>query len=101
MDNGAHDFVTTMQGAGVAPGPVHLIRMSLTDPQDIERVEVCGAGRGAVTDPPFYDAQRGIAVAYDSANGIVQAFRFDGRLTPLWRRELGHAAHMISYPADR
>lgn len=98
MDNGAHDFVTTMQGAGIAPGPVHLIRMSLTDPRDIERVEVCGAARGAVTDPPFYDAQRRIAVAYDSANGVVQAFRFDGRLTPLWRRELGHAAHMIGYP---
>jgi hypothetical protein len=97
MDNGAHDYVTTMQGAGVAPGPVHLIRMSLTDPADVESVEVCGAPRGAVTDPPLYDARRRVAVAYDSANGVVQAFRFDGRLTPLWRRELGHAAHMVHF----
>jgi hypothetical protein len=98
MDNGAHDFVTTMRGAGVSPGPVHLVRMSLADSDDLERVEVCGAASGAVTDPPLYDAGRRIAVAYDSANGIVQAFRFDGSLTPLWRRELSHAAHMILHP---
>jgi hypothetical protein len=97
MDNGAHDYVTTMQGAGVAPGPVHLIRMSLSDPDDVEFAEVCGAARGAVTDPPLYDEGRRIAVAYDSANGVVQAFRFGDRLEPLWRRELGHAAHMVFY----
>ena len=82
LDNGDHDFVTTMRGAGVAPGPVHLIRMSLTDPDDRETVEVCGLPYGAVTDPPLYDADRRIAIAYDSANGIVQAFSFDGRLAP-------------------
>lgn len=98
LDNGAHDFVTTMRGAGVAPGPVHLIRMSLTDPDDRECVEVCGARRGAVTDPPLYDAERRIAIAYDSANGVVQAFSFDGQLTPLWQRDLSHSAHMIVYP---
>ena len=98
LDNGDHDFVTTMRGAGVAPGPVHLIRMSLADPGDRESVEVCGVPRGAVTDPPLYDEQRRIAVAYDSANGVVQAFSFDGRLTSLWRRELSHSAHMILFP---
>jgi hypothetical protein len=99
MDNGAHDFVTTMRGAGVAPGPVRLFRYSLTDPDDRESVEVCGAPRGAVTDPPLYDEARRIAVAYDSANGVVQAFRFaGGALRPLWRRDLSHSAHMILFP---
>ena len=37
LDNGAHDFVTTMRGAGVAPGPVRLIRMALEDPADPRR----------------------------------------------------------------
>ncbi len=97
MDNGDHDFVTTMRGAGVAPGPVHLIRVSLADADDHEIVEVCGLPRGAVTDPPLYDDTREIAVAYDSANGVVQAFRFDGTLRPLWRRELSHAAHMLLF----
>jgi hypothetical protein len=98
LDNGDHDFVTTMRGAGVAPGPVHLLRMSLDDPLDVERVPVCGLPRGAVTDPPLYDEERRIAVAYDSANGVVQAFRFDDRLEALWRRELDHAAHMLFFP---
>jgi hypothetical protein len=98
MDNGAHDFVSTMRGAALSPGPVHLFRLSLSDRDDVECVEVCGMPRGAVTDPPLYDPHRRIAVAYDSANGVVQAFSFDGSLAPLWRRELDHAAHMVLYP---
>ena len=98
LDNGAHEYSTTMRGAGASSGPVHLIRVSLEDPGDREVVEVCGAPHGAVTDPPLYEPQRRIAIAYDSANGIVAAFRFDGRLEPLWRRDLDHSAHMICYP---
>lgn len=98
MDNGAHEFVTTMRGAGVAPAPMHLIRISLTDSDERESVEVSGMPRGAITDPPLYDEARRIAVAYDSANGIVQAFHFGERLEPLWRRELSHSAHMILHP---
>ena len=98
LDNGEHRYSSTMLGAGVAPGPVHLIRISLSDPGDMEAVEVCGAPRGAVTDPPLYDPVRRIAIAYDSAAGVLAAFRFDGRLRPLWQRRLAHAAHMIRFP---
>jgi hypothetical protein len=98
LDNGAHEYSTTMRGAGVTSGPVHLIRISLQDPGDRELVEVCGEPRGAVTDPPLYEPRRRIAIGYDSANGVVAAFRFDGRLQPLWRRQLDHSAHMICYP---
>jgi hypothetical protein len=97
LDNGAHDYVTTMRGAGRSSGPVHLIRASLADADDREVVEVCGAAHGTVTDPPLYDESRRIAIAYDSGNGVVQAFRFDGSLRPLWRRQLDHAAHMILF----
>jgi hypothetical protein len=98
LDNGAHDYVTTMLGAGVAEGPVHLIRVSLTGPSRPEIVEICGAARGAVTDPPLFDPERRIAIGYDSANGVLAAFRFEDRLRPLWQRPLAHAAHMIRYP---
>ena len=97
MDNGEHDFVTTMRGAGVAPGPVRLLRFSLSDHGDRESAEISGLPRGAVTNPPLYDPARQIAIAYDSANGVVAAFRFDGRLEPLWRRELSHAAHVVLF----
>lgn len=99
LDNGAHDYTITMRNAGRAAGPVHLIRIALDDSSDHEVVEVCGAPKGAVTDPPLYDAERRIAVAYDSANGVVAAFGFGDTLKPLWQRELDHAAHMIHYPA--
>ncbi len=98
MDNGEHRYSTTMLGAGVATGPVHLIRISLSDPEDAEHVEVCGARRGAVTDPPLYDPERRIALAYDSANAALVGFRFTDRLERLWERRLAHAAHMIRYP---
>jgi hypothetical protein len=98
LDNGSHDYATTMRGAGIASGPVRLIRISLSSSQDHEAVEVCGAARGTVTDPPLVDATRRIAVAYDSGNAVVQAFRFGTTLEPLWRRELAHAAHMIQFP---
>ena len=98
LDNGEHDYASTMLGAGVATGPVHLHRISLADPTDREAAEVCGAPRGTVTDPPLYDPERRIAIGYDSGNGVLAAFRFDGRLKPLWQRPLAHAAHMIRYP---
>src|SRR5581483_1626524 len=100
LDNGAHDYTTTMRGAGVAPGPVRLMRVSLRNHQDRETVEVCGLPRGTVTDPPLYDEARRIAVAYDSGNGIVQAFRYGDRLEPLWQRQLAHAAHMVEFPGS-
>jgi hypothetical protein len=93
-------YVTTMRGAALGTGSVRLIRVSAADCSDHEIVEVSRLSRGAVTDPPLYDAERRIAVGYDSANGVVQAFRFEKRLLPLWRRELDHAAHMVFFPAS-
>jgi hypothetical protein len=98
MDNGEHDYVTTMLGAGVASGPVHLVRVSLSDAGDHELVAVGGAPAGAVTNPPLFDAERRVAVAYDSANGVLSAFRFDGgRLQPVWRRPYATAGHLLLF----
>jgi hypothetical protein len=98
MDNGQHDYVTTMLGAGVAAGPVHLVRVSLRDADDHELVPVCGEPGGAVTNPPLFDVQRQVAVAYDSANGVLAAFRLDGgRLRPLWQRPHASAGHLLLF----
>lgn len=99
LDNGSHDYSSTMRGAGLAKGPIRLVRVSISDCADVEAVEVSGVERGTATNPPVYDPGRRIAVGYDSGNGIVQAFRFDGGLVPLWRAALNHAAHMILFPA--
>jgi hypothetical protein len=98
MDNGDHDFVTTMLGAGQARGPVHLVRVSLEDSGDHELVEVSGAPAGSITNPPLFDAGRQVAVAYDSANGVLAGFSFrGGRLQPLWQRPYASAGHMLLF----
>jgi hypothetical protein len=97
MDNGAHDYATTMRGAGRAAGPVRLIRVSVTDSADHDAVAVSGRPRGTVTNPPLHDPARHIVVAYDSGNGVVRAFRHRVSLEPLWQRELSHAGHMLLF----
>jgi hypothetical protein len=98
MDNGDHRYAGTMLGAGVAEGPVHLVRAAVGD-GSFELLEISGRPSGAVTNPPLYDPERRIAVAFDSANAVLAAWRFaDGRFAPLWRHPFGTASHMIRYP---
>jgi hypothetical protein len=99
MDNGAHRYAGAMRGRGVAPGPVHLVRVAVDDPDDHELVEVSGLPAGAITNPPLYDPEHRVAIAYDSANGVLAAFDFDRRLTPRWRVPLDTAGHLVWYPA--
>jgi hypothetical protein len=99
MDNGEHDYLLTMLDAGVAAGPIHLVRVALADARDSAFVEVSGAPAGSVTNPPLFDPERRVAVAYDSANGVLAAWRFEeGGLEPLWRERLATAGHLLRFP---
>lgn len=104
MDNGAHRYVTSMTGRGVARSANRLIRVSLDDSRDHDAVEVSGLPGGSVTNPPLYDPVRRIVVGYDSANRFARAWRFDPvtrALAPLWQRaDLGCASHMLLDPAS-
>lgn len=103
MDNGHHRYVVSMIGAGVAPTPNRLVRVSLSDAGDHSTVEVCGSPGGSITNPPFVDPVRGIVLGYDSANRHLRAWRRDDRpegLSPLWEKpEFGHASHVLAWPA--
>ena len=102
MDNGKHRYRFRMVGAGVSRTPNRLIRVSLTDASDHQILDVCGTGGGSVTNPPVYDLQRRIVVAYDSANCHLRAWRFDTTdhtLQALWHKQgFGCASHMVLYP---
>jgi hypothetical protein len=102
MDNGAHRYRHRMIGAGISRTANRLIRVSLTDAADHQALVVSGMPGGSITNPPLIDIQRGIVVGYDSANAVLQAWRFDAplrTLTPLWRKApFGCASHMILYP---
>ncbi len=101
MDNGAHRYRHRMIGAGVSRTANRLIRVSLVDAADHQALDVSGLPGGSITNPPLVDVQRGIAVAYDSANAVLQAWRFNAdlrTLTPLWHKApFGCASHMILY----
>ena len=101
MDNGRHRYRTSMIGAGVAPAPNRLIRVSLDDATNAAALEISGLPRGSITNPPLVDPDRRIVVAFDSANRYMRAWRFNPdtlALDPLWEKHgLGCASHMILY----
>ena len=102
MDNGRHHYIVRMINAGATPTPNRLIRVSMTDAGDHQILPVCGLNGGSVTNPPLFDLQRQIVVAYDSANRHLQAWRFEqdkSELIPLWHKApFGCASHMLLYP---
>jgi hypothetical protein len=102
MDNGKHRYRINMIGAGVSTAPNRLIRVALDDSNDHSITTVSGVAGGSITNPPLVDAQRHIVLAYDSANRVLCAYRFDPpsrALEPLWRKSpFGCSSHMILYP---
>ncbi|MBY0442879.1 MAG: hypothetical protein K2Q25_12215 [Mycobacteriaceae bacterium] len=98
LDNGEHAYTNSMLGAGVAPSANNLIRVCLGNPADHEFAQVCGVPYGSATNPPLYDPQRRIALGYDSANGLLTAWRYgDAGLDRLWQRRYATATHMIRF----
>jgi hypothetical protein len=59
-------------------------------------VEICGRPGGLVANPPVVDERRGIAVGYDSGNGVIAAFGID-HLDRRWEREQNHASHLVLF----
>ena len=102
MDNGRNDTDRTMLGSGDSAGPVRLWWARLDDGA-VRSAEISGLPYGTESNPPAWDPDRRIVVAYDAGNAVVRAWRMDGdELEPLWRRDgLAHAGHLILYPDTR
>jgi hypothetical protein len=66
-------------------------------------VEISGLAFGTESNPPAWDPQSGVVVAYDAGNAVLRAWRLVGdELEPLWRRDgFAHAGHLILYPDTR
>jgi len=97
LDNGdgSEQFDGTLHGHGVSAEPLHLVRVDLAT-ADVMVVEICGKPGGLVANPPVVDERRGIAVGYDSGNGVITAFDID-TLTPIWQRNQDHGSHLLLY----
>ncbi|MCJ7438509.1 MAG: hypothetical protein MUP97_12215 [Acidimicrobiia bacterium] len=105
LDNGdgSERYAGTFRGQGISSAPLHLVRVDLAT-GSVGLTEICGAPNGVIANPPAIDAQRRIAVGYDSGNGVLAAFSFaehlagDGALEPLWTRSQDHACHPLRFP---
>jgi hypothetical protein len=102
MDNGRNHTDRTMVGSGESSDPVRLWWARLDDGA-VRSVEISGLPYGTESNPPGWDSERKIVVAYDAGNAVVRAWRLQGdELEPLWRRDhLAHAGHLILYPDTR
>ena len=103
MDNGKNSVDWTMRGSGDAPSPVRLWWCRLDDQDALNSVEISGLPHGTESNPPAWDPERGVVVAYDAGNAVVRAWKLEGdELRPLWRRDdLAHAGHLIVFPDTR
>lgn len=102
MDNGRNRVDRTMIGSGDSPGAVRLWWARIDDGR-VRSTEISGLPYGTESNPPGWDPQGEIVVAYDAGNAVVRAWRVRGdELEPLWRRDgLAHAGHLILYPDTR
>lgn len=102
MDNGRNRTDRTMLGSGEQAGPVRLW-WARRDDGATRSVEISGLPYGTESNPPAWDPERGVVVAYDAGNAVLRAWRLAGdELEPLWRRDgFAHAGHLIVYPDTR
>ncbi|MCX6388189.1 MAG: hypothetical protein NTX07_05610 [Solirubrobacterales bacterium] len=101
LDQGRHRFRISMRGSGLDEGPVRLHSVPLDDSSAATEVVICGERNGAITNPPLIDADRMVAIGYDSANGWITAYAIpeDVSATPteLWRKPLHTAPHLLRF----
>ena len=92
---GTEAYAGTLRDRGVATAPLHLVRAGLDD-GSLAMVEVCGKAGGVVANPPVVDERRGIAVGYDSGNGVIAGFDLT-TLDPRWTRDQDHGSHLVLF----
>ena len=97
LDNGegSEHYTGTLRGHGVATDPLHLVRVDVTT-GEVATAEICGRAGGLVANPPVVDEGRGVALGYDSGNGVVTAFDVE-TLDVVWQRDQDHGSHLVLF----
>ncbi len=102
MDNGRNAVDRSMVGTGTQPAPLRLW-WARRDDGAIRSTEVSGLPHGTESNPPGWDPEGRVVVAFDSGNAVIRGWRLAGdELEPLWRRDgIAHACHLLVYPDSR
>lgn len=97
---GTDRYNGAFRGQGISTDPLHIVRVDLGSGA-VTLTEVCGRPGGLIANPPLVDDARRIVVGFDSGNDALAAFSIaaDGSLSERWRREQGHAGHLLLLPA--
>jgi hypothetical protein len=103
IDQGRNRIDATMLGGGESPDPVRLWWARRDDASAVSSVEISGIPYGTVANPPGWDPQGRVVIAYDAGNAVLRAWRLEGgRLENLWRRDgFAHAGHPIVFGDTR
>ncbi len=103
MDNGQNEVDWSMRDTGTAPTPVRLWWCRRDDQDSLRSVEISGLSHGTESNPPAWDPERGVVVAYDAGNAVLRAWKLSGdELEPLWQKDdFAHAGHLIVFPDSR
>lgn len=77
-----------------------LHRFGVDDPDDVDVLTPFGLRDGWILAPPVYVEQHRVAITYDSNNGQVVAYRYDGpgHFEELWRRPIRNWWQPLVYP---
>ncbi len=104
LDNGegSTNFGPSFRGkGGASSAPLHLVRAPLDHRRGAPTyLTVCEEPGGLIANPPIIDDGRRIAIGYDSAHGVMRAWRYTetpGEEVELWVRAQDHASHCILY----
>lgn len=99
MDNGDNTFRGNFRDTGVATGPLHLFRVSLSDATETDMYTPFDLPAGTIVNPPLVDVSRRIVVAYDSGNARIAGFRYGhGSFERLWEHAFGASNHFLLFP---
>jgi hypothetical protein len=94
---GSETFDGSLIGKGIAEAGQKIVRVHLDD-QSVEKYVVNDQPGGIVANPPAVDTKQKIVVGYDSAAGVVRAFRYSDRgASELWTISLNHACHPLVF----
>lgn len=82
-------------------GAQRLIRASMEDPDDVQRIEPFGTPGGGIIAPPVHVPELDMAIAWDSVNGGLAGVRTAGGLEVAWHLDARPSMQPVVFPASR
>ena len=79
-------------------GAQRLLRMSLTDPSDVQSVEPFGTAGGGIIAPPVHVPEHSTAIAWDSVNGGLAGVDTSNGLHVRWQLDVRPSMQPVVFP---